>query len=81
MGHFDVAKWRQYRWAYYRLIERSDALIGQVLASLDASGHADDTVIVFTADHGDCQGAHGWSQKTVFYEESVRVPFIGPRPE
>jgi arylsulfatase A-like enzyme len=80
VGHFDRAKWRQYRWAYYRLIERSDALIGRVLASLAASGHAGDTVVVFTADHGDCQGAHGWSQKTVFYEESVRVPFIVSAP-
>jgi len=76
VGNFDEAKWRQYRWAYYRMVERTDALIGQVLAILAASGHADDTVIVFTADHGDCQGAHGWNQKTVFYEESVRVPFI-----
>lgn len=76
VGGFDEAKWRQYRWAYYRMIERTDALIGQVLASLAATGHADDTLIVFTADHGDCQGAHGWNQKTVFYEESVRVPFI-----
>jgi len=80
VGHFDVAKWRQYRWAYYRLIERSDALIGRVLESLAACGHAGDTVIVFTADHGDCQGAHGWSQKTVFYEESVRVPLIVSAP-
>lgn len=80
VGRFDAARWRQYRWAYYRLVERSDALIGQVLASLAASGHADDTVIVFTADHGDAQGAHGWSQKTVFYEESVRVPFIVSAP-
>ena len=47
-----------------------------LLASLAASGHTDDTLIVFTVDHGDCQGAHGWNQKTVLYEESVRVPFI-----
>ena len=76
VGQFDEAKWRQYRWAYYRMVERTDALIGRVLASLKASGHADDTLIVFVVDHGDCQGAHGWNQKTVFYEESVRVPFI-----
>ena len=73
---FDEGKWRQYRWAYYRMIERTDALIGRVLASLAASGQADNTVVVFTADHGDCQGAHGWNQKTVLYEESVRVPLI-----
>jgi len=76
VGDFDEGKWRQYRWAYYRMIEKTDALLGQVLASLAASGHAEDTLIVFTVDHGDCQGAHGWNQKTVLYEESVRVPFI-----
>ena len=82
---YDEAKWRQYRWAYYRMIELTDALLGQVLASLAASGHADDTLIVFTSDHGDCQGAHGWNQKQVLYEESLRVPFMvvpphGTRP-
>ena len=76
VGGFDEAKWRQYRWAYYRMIERTDEYLGRVLASLAASGHTDDTLIVFTVDHGDCQGAHGWNQKTVLYEESVRVPFI-----
>lgn len=76
VGNFDEGKWRQYRWAYYRMIERTDALLGKVLASLKASGQADNTLIVFVVDHGDCQGAHGWNQKTVLYEESVRVPFI-----
>jgi len=32
--------------------------------------------VIFFADHGDCQGAHHWNQKTVFYEESVKVPLI-----
>ncbi len=76
VGNFDVGKWRQYRWAYYRMIERTDAQIGRVLDSLKASGHLGDTLITFVVDHGDCQGAHGWNQKTVLYEESVRVPFI-----
>ena len=34
------------------------------------------TLIVFTSDHGDLQGAHRWNQKTVFYEEASKVPFI-----
>lgn len=73
---FTAAQWRQYRWAYYRMIEHTDALVGKVLQALQASGHLNDTVVVFAADHGDCQGAHGWNQKTVFFEESARVPFI-----
>jgi choline-sulfatase len=76
VGDFDAAKWRQYRWAYYRMVEKVDAGIGRVLNSLEASGQADHTLIVLTADHGDCQGAHGWNQKTAFNDESARVPFI-----
>lgn len=72
--------WRQYRHAYYRLCERADAMIGQILARLRASGHADDTLIVVTSDHGDQMGAHGWSQKWVLYEESVHVPLIVVEP-
>lgn len=76
VGGFDEAKWRQYEWAYYRMIEKADALIGQVLQAVRDKGLEENTLIVFLADHGDCQGAHHWNQKTVFYEESARVPFI-----
>jgi arylsulfatase A-like enzyme len=43
---------------------------------LRESNQYENTLIVFTSDHGDCQGAHGWSQKTVLFDESSRVPFI-----
>lgn len=76
VGDFTPDKWRQYLWAYYRLVERADERIGQVLAALRAAGLDDNTIIVFTSDHGDAQGAHGWNQKTVFYDESTRVPFV-----
>jgi arylsulfatase A-like enzyme len=72
--------WRRYRWAYYRMIEKVDAQIGRVLEALESSGQAANTVIVFTSDHGECAGAHGFSEKVVFYEESVRVPFIVAAP-
>ena len=36
----------------------------------------DDTLIIFTSDHGDGNGAHHWHQKQVLYEESIRIPFI-----
>ncbi|MHC4405794.1 MAG: sulfatase family protein [Planctomycetota bacterium] len=73
---FDAAKWRQYAWAYYRMIEMVDGHVGTVLDSLGESGQQANTLIVFTSDHGDCQGAHAWNQKTVFYDESSRVPLI-----
>ena len=69
-------KWRQYRWAYCRLVEKVDAQIGQVLDALRKTGHENDTLIVFTADHGDGNAAHHWNQKQVLYEEPTRVPFI-----
>jgi arylsulfatase A-like enzyme len=76
VGDFNENKWREYRWSYYRMIEKVDELIGKVLKSLQDSGHYENTVIVFMSDHGDMQGAHGWSQKTVFFEESSKVPLI-----
>jgi arylsulfatase A-like enzyme len=76
VGNFDDAKWRQYQWAYYRLIEKVDAQLGVVMQALRDNHLEENTIVVFAADHGDCQGAHGWNQKTVFYEESARVPFL-----
>lgn len=77
---FDDARWRQYAWAYYRMIEMSDRHIGAILRELRDSGRLQSTLIVLTADHGDCQGAHRWNQKTVFYDESTRVPLIVAGP-
>lgn len=76
VGDFSEKQWREYLWAYYCLIEKADAQIGIVLQSLRESGLEENTLIVFVADHGDCQGAHGWNQKTVFYDEASRVPLI-----
>lgn len=73
---FSKEDWRQYRWAYNRLVEMVDSHIGDLLESLEANGHGGDTVIIFTSDHGDGYGAHRWHQKSVLYEESCRVPFI-----
>jgi choline-sulfatase len=76
VGTFTPDQWRQLRWGYYRLIEKVDAQIGTVLAALRKAGLEENTLVVFTSDHGECAGAHGFNQKTVLYEESVRVPLI-----
>ncbi len=76
VGNFDESKWRQYLWAYYRMIEKVDAHIGTVLQAVRDAGLERNTLIVLTADHGDCQGAHGWNQKTILFEEATRVPFL-----
>ena len=73
---FSNDKWRQYIWAYYRMIEKVDGEIGKILKALRKSGLDKNTIVVFLSDHGDCQGAHRWNQKTVFFEEASKVPFI-----
>lgn len=69
-------RWRQYLWCYYRLIEKVDAQIGVILDALRRSGQEENTLVLFTSDHGDGMGAHRWNQKTLFYDEVARVPFI-----
>lgn len=85
VGKFGEREWRRYRWAYFRMIEKVDAQIGEVLRALRETRLDDNTIVLFVADHGDAQGAHGWNQKTVFYEEVARVPFVisrkGAKPQ
>ena len=76
VGNYDEDKWTRLSWGYYRLVEKVDALIGKVIEGLKQSGQLHNTLIVFTSDHGDCHGAHKFNQKTVFYEESARIPFV-----
>jgi choline-sulfatase len=68
--------WRQYLWVYYRLTERVDSQIGEILRTLRETGQDQNTLIVFSSDHGDGAAAHQWNQKLLFYEETARVPFI-----
>jgi arylsulfatase A-like enzyme len=80
VGGFGEKEWREYLWAYYRMIEKVDRQVGEVLQSLEDSGQVEDTLVVFTSDHGDMMGAHRWNQKTVFYDEAVRVPLFLSMP-
>ncbi len=73
-------QWRMHRWAYCRLTERVDAQIGRVLDALRESGKAKNTVVIFTSDHGDMDGAHRMEHKTAFYEEACRIPLIVSQP-
>lgn len=80
VGNFSPEMWQALRWGYYRLIEKVDAEIGKVLTAVKTAGLEGNTLIIFTADHGECAGAHGLNQKTVLYEESARVPLIVSLP-
>lgn len=69
-------RWRQYRWAYNRMTEKVDYYIGMLLETLRKQNQLDNTLIIFTSDHGDGCGSHRWNQKQVLYEEVINVPFI-----
>ena len=64
------------RAAYWGLVTRLDAMIGQILSALDENGLADNTLIIYTSDHGDMLGEHRLWWKHTFYEESAKVPLI-----
>lgn len=72
---------RVHRREYYALISHLDAQIGRIVKALQDSGKADNTWIVFTADHGLAVGKHGLFGKQNMYDHSIRVPFIvvGPK--
>jgi arylsulfatase A-like enzyme len=76
VGNYTDEEWRRLAWGYYRLIEKVDSLIGRVFTSIKENGYDKNTLIVFTSDHGESLGAHGFNQKTVFYDESAKVPLI-----
>ena len=67
---------RTARRAYLANISYVDHWIGELLATLDRHGMRDDTVIVFTADHGDMLGERGLWYKMNFFEHSARIPLI-----
>ena len=58
------------------MVEDVDARVGTLLDALESSSQDKNTVVIFCSDHGEGIAAHKWNQKTVLYDESVRVPFI-----
>lgn len=75
-SQFGPDDWRRYRYTLARLVERADAHVGTVLDALAEAGLAQDTVVIYTSDHGDGDASHRWNQKTALFEETSRVPLI-----
>ena len=65
---------------YYSLCTLIDDWVGRIIQTLKDEGLYENTIIVFTSDHGDLMGDHGLVYKQCFYEQSVRVPFIVHAP-
>jgi len=66
--------WRRLRCNYYGLVSMVDRAYARIMRALEASGQADNTIVVYTSDHGDMCGDHCLMQKSNFYEGSTRVP-------
>jgi choline-sulfatase len=67
---------RAARHGYYANISYVDDLVGKIVAALEATGKLDNTVIVFTSDHGDFLGERGLWYKMSYFEPSARVPLL-----
>ncbi|QDV17202.1 Choline-sulfatase [Gimesia panareensis] len=76
--HFNLSKplARQAKQAYYAAVTFADAQIGIVLEALEQAGLSDDTIIVFTSDHGYHLGEHRHWLKTTLFENAARIPLI-----
>lgn len=64
------------REAYYASIDFVDDCIGELLRGLDEAGALENTIVVYTADHGEMAGTHGIWNKTVFFDPSAGIPLL-----
>src|SRR5262249_29229339 len=62
--------------SYYASVSMIDREVGLILGELERSGKADNTIVVFTTDHGDQLAEHGLFEKNVFFEASVHIPML-----
>jgi len=75
-GQWSKEHWRYYLWCYYRHIELVDGEIGRVLRALEETGKLENTVLLFTSDHGEGMAHHQMVRKGSSYDEASRVPFL-----
>jgi arylsulfatase A-like enzyme len=73
-------KAKEHRKLYYGLAAYCDAQVGRILDYLDSKGLRENTLIIFTSDHGQQLYDHGFNDKHNYYDESWRVPFIMSMP-
>ena len=69
-------QWKRFIATYQLLIENTDRLIGLLLDNLKEQGLEENTIVMFTTDHGEMAGSHKLIAKTTFYEESSKIPVI-----
>jgi len=74
--HWTETDWRYYLWCYYRHVEMVDAEIGRIVQALEDTGQLNNTIIIYTSDHGECMGHRTHVQKNTLFDESARVPLF-----
>ena len=73
---WDKNRWRVYLNRYYSLAEEVDREVGQILTELRKQNLEEETIIIFTSDHGEGMAAHQWVVKLMLWEEVAGVPMI-----
>ncbi len=72
--------WRNYVGAYYALVSEVDHCVGEILKALDDAGITEETIVIYTSDHGDFVGNHGMIEKAALgqnvYEDILNIPLI-----
>ena len=68
--------WRALIARYWGMVTLVDRAVGTMLRALEDAGVADNTIVVYSSEHGDQLGEHNIIQKAVFYEQSIRVPML-----
>lgn len=71
---------RRLRASYYALVRFIDDKLGRMLDKLEATGQRENTMVVFTSDHGEMMGEHGMMLKSAMYEHSARIPLVASFP-
>ena len=67
---------REYLAGYYAHISALDHEMGRLMTALSELDLDEDTIVIFTSDHGDMLLSHGYARKQNFYEESINIPFV-----
>ena len=74
-------KFEEHSRVYFSHVAGIDECVGRLMSALDDIGERDNTIVVYTSDHGEMLGSHGLMSKNVPYEEATAIPFVLRYPE
>jgi arylsulfatase K len=74
--YFSPEEIRKIRSVYYAMVAETDSMVGKLMGAVNDMGLSDNTIFIYTSDHGEMDMAHRQQLKNCFYEGSARIPFI-----